>query len=73
MPASGKPHTASPSPSSRRAVRYAAAGASRSTGMCFIRSIGPASARWFQMSWRVMNRRLRPRWIAAFSMKTKSG
>ena len=42
MPASGKIATASPSRSRRRAVRYAAAGASRSTGMWPIRSIGPA-------------------------------
>lgn len=56
MPASGKPHTASPSRSSRLAMRYAAAGASRSTGMCCIRLIGPTRARWCQMSWRVMNR-----------------
>ena len=36
IPASGKIPTASPSRSSRRAVRYAAAGASRSTGTCRI-------------------------------------
>lgn len=56
MPASGNPHTASPSRSSLRAMRYAAAGASRSTGMCCIRDIGPANAGLFQMSWRVMKR-----------------
>ena len=39
IPPSGKTQTISPSPSSRRALRYAAAGACRSTGMCRIRSI----------------------------------
>ncbi|CAA9378300.1 MAG: hypothetical protein AVDCRST_MAG60-675 [uncultured Nocardioides sp.] len=57
MPASGKPATASPAVSRRRAARYAAAGASRSTGMCCIRSIAPATGRLRQMSWRHMNRR----------------
>ena len=56
MPASGNPHTASPSRSSRLAMRYAAAGASRSTGMCCIRVIGRANAGCCQMSWRVMKR-----------------
>ncbi|KRF37055.1 hypothetical protein ASG94_06680 [Nocardioides sp. Soil805] len=56
-PASGKAQTASPSRSSRRARRYAAAGASRSTGTCFIRSIAARTPGRCHTSWRHRKRR----------------
>ena len=56
-PASGNASTASPSRSSRRALRYAAAGASRSTGTCCMRSIAVRTSGRFHTSCRHRKRR----------------
>ena len=72
IPASGKIPTASPSRRRRRAVRYAAAGASRSTGTWRMPSMARAK-RECQTSCRVKNRTQRPRSWAASPIQRKSG